>query len=112
MQLNISHYTKCIGYDCRSMITFDSSAGNPLELKSIVQQELIKKGILWSGFHNMSFSHTNEDIEYTLKAYEEVLSFLKEAVEKNEVAASLKGKPVEPVFRKVSNFNTKPKAAF
>lgn len=110
-QLNIGHYTKCIGYDCRSLITFDASAGNPLEVKSLVQQELIKKGILWSGFHNMSFSHTDEDIEYTLKAYREVLLFLKEAVEKNEVTARLKGTPVEAVFRKVSNFNTKPKAA-
>lgn len=110
-QLNIGHYTKCIGYDCRSLITFDASAGNPLEVKSLVQQELIKKGILWSGFHNMSFSHTDEDIEYTLKAYSEVLPFLKEAVEKNEVTARLKGTPVEAVFRKVSNFNTKPKAA-
>jgi len=110
-QLNIGHYTKCIGYDCRSLITFEASAGNALEVKSLVQQELIKKGILWSGFHNMSFSHTDEDIEYTLKAYSEVLPFLKEAVEKNEVTSRLKGTPVEAVFRKVSNFNTKPKAA-
>ncbi|KAI9446907.1 glutamate-1-semialdehyde aminotransferase [Russula earlei] len=107
-ELGISHYTRCVGYDCRSLITFDASAGNPLELKSYVQQELIRKGILWSGFHNMSFSHTDEDIQYTLQAYREVLQLLKEAVEKSTVAASLKGKPVEAVFRKVTNFNTKP----
>lgn len=61
-------YTKAIGYNFRSMITFDEKAGNPLELKSFVQQELIKRGILWSGTHNMSYSHANSDIEYTLEA--------------------------------------------
>ena len=103
------NYTKCIGFECRSLITFDPSAGNPLELKSLVQQEMIKRGILWGGFHNMSYSHSNEDIDYTLKTYKEVLPILKDAVDNNKVKESLKGEAVEPVFRKVSNFNTKPK---
>jgi glutamate-1-semialdehyde aminotransferase len=107
-ELGIHHYTKCVGYDCRSMVTFDASAGNPLELKSFVQQELIKKGILWSGFHNMSYSHTDEDVAYTLKAYHAVLELLKIAVAQNEVAALLKGKPVEAVFRKLSDVKVQP----
>jgi hypothetical protein len=90
------------------MVTFDASAGNPLELKSFVQQELIKKGILWSGFHNMCYSHTDEDVAYTLKAYRAVLELLKIAVAKNEVADSLKGKPVEAVFRKLSDVKVQP----
>ena len=104
-------YSKCIGYDCRSIVTFDAakSGQNPLEMKSLVQQEMIKRGILWGGFHNMSFSHSDEDVEYTLKAYRDVLPILKEAVEKQDVHGFLKGDPVEPVFRKTSNFNTKPK---
>lgn len=103
------NYTKCSGFDCRTIMTFDSSAGNPLELKSLVQQEMIKRGILWGGFHNMSFSHSDSDIEYTLKAYKEVLPILRKAVEENNVKGYLRGEPVEPVFRKVSNFNMKPK---
>ena len=102
-------YTKCIGYECRSLMTFDASAGNPLEMKSLVQQEMIKRGILWGGFHNMSFSHSDDDVDYTLKTYREVLPILKKAVNENNVRGYLKGEPVEPVFRKVSNFNTKPK---
>ena len=102
-------YTKCIGYECRSLVTFDSSAGNTLEMKSLVQQEMIKRGILWGGFHNMSYSHTDDDIEYTLKVYRDVLPILKKAVDEKNVRGYLKGEPVEPVFRKVSNFNTKPK---
>jgi glutamate-1-semialdehyde 2,1-aminomutase len=101
-------YTKCIGYECRSLITFDTKAGNPLEIKALVQQEMIKRGILWGGFHNMSYSHSDEDIEYTLNVYKEVLPILKKAVAENNVKGYLKGEPVAPVFRKVTNFHTKP----
>jgi glutamate-1-semialdehyde 2,1-aminomutase len=108
-ELGISSYTKCVGYNCRSMVTFDASAGDPLILKSFVQQEMIKRGILWAGFHNMCFTHSDEDITYTLKAYTEVLQLLKKAVEEKNVAEQLKGEPLEMVFRKVSNYNIKPK---
>lgn len=103
------NYTRCSGFDCRTIMTFDGSAGNPLEMKSLVQQEMIKRGILWGGFHNMSFSHSDSDIEYTLKVYKEVLPILKKAVEENNIKGYLRGEPVGPVFRKVSNFNMKPK---
>lgn len=103
------NYTKCVGFECRSLITFDASAGNPLEMKSLVQQEMIKRGILWGGFHNMSYSHSNDDVNYILNSYKDVLPVLKNTVDNNTVKESLKGEPVEPVFRKVSNFNTKPK---
>lgn len=105
------NFTKCSGFDCRTIITFDGekSGCNPLEMKSLVQQEMIKRGILWGGFHNMSFSHSDEDIDYTLKAYEDVLPILKNAVEEKDVKKYLKGEPLEPVFRKVGNFNIKPK---
>lgn len=101
-------YTSAKGYNFRSIVTFDAKAGDPLILKSLVQQELIKRGILWSGFHNMSFSHTEDDINYTLQVYREVLPILKESVEKNNTAELIKGIPVQPVFRKTDNFNTKP----
>jgi glutamate-1-semialdehyde 2,1-aminomutase len=102
-------YTKCSGYYCRTIITFDAKAGNPFEMKTLVQQEMIKRGILWGGFHNMCFSHTGEDIAYTIKAYEDVLPILKKAVEERNVTEYLKGAVLEPVFRKTSNFNLKPK---
>lgn len=102
-------YTKAIGYPYRTMVTFDQTAGNPLILKSIVQQEMIKRGVLWAGFHNMSYSHSESDINHTLKAYKEVLSILKEAVASGNPESFLHGEPVEPVFRRVGNFNMKPK---
>jgi hypothetical protein len=91
------------------MITFNSAYGNPLEMKSYFQQELLKNGILWSGFHNMSYSHSDEDIEYTLEVYTDVLQKLKNAVEEKTLSRLVLGEAIKPVFRKVTNFNTKPK---
>lgn len=108
-ELGIAHYTKCVGYNCRSMVTFDASAGDPLVLKTFVQQEMIKCGILWAGFHNMCYSHTDADIDYTLTAYRHVLGLLKSAVEAGNVRDLLRGEPVQAVFRKTGSFNIKPK---
>ena len=61
---------------------------------------MIKRGVLWGGFHNMCYSHSPEDLAHTLDVYREVLPLLKEAVDANNVLESLQGEPVEPVFRK------------
>ncbi len=101
-------FTKTIGYNWRSMATFDEKAGDPLIQKSLMQQEMIKRGVLWQGFFNMSFSHSNTDVDYTLQALDESLPILKKAVQENKLKESLRGIPVQPVFRKVDNFNMKP----
>ena len=97
-------YTKCSGYGVRSIITFNPEIANPLEMKSLVQQEMIKRGILWGGFHNMCYSHSDEDINHTLEAYNDVLPILKKAVNENNIKKYLKGNVIEPVFRKTTNF--------
>lgn len=101
-------FTKAIGYNWRSMATFDEKAGDPLLQKSLMQQEMIRRGVLWQGFFNMSYSHSNVDVDYTLKALEESLSVLKQAVAEGKLKEMLKGEPVQPVFRKVDSFNMKP----
>lgn len=108
--LGISSWTRCVGADARTMVTFDPSAGDPLELKSLLSQELVRRGVLWSGFHNMAFAHGNEEVSRLLGAYEEALPILREAVETGTVRRRLRGKPVEPVFRKTSHFHVKPRS--
>ncbi len=100
---DLSAVTTCQGFDCRTIITFNASAGDPLIMKSFVQQEMIKRGILWGGFHNVCFTHTQDDVAKTLAAYDEVLPLLADGLKKNELASLLRGKPVEAVFRAVGN---------
>ena len=109
IELGLEKYTKCIGYNCRSMVTFTPEAGNGLEVKTFMQQEMIRRGILWAGFHNMCYSHSDADINKTLKVYREVLPLLKKAIEEGTVKQQLKGEVLEAVFRKTSSYNIKPK---
>jgi glutamate-1-semialdehyde aminotransferase len=109
IEFGMDKYTRCIGYNCRSMVTFTPEAGNGLEVKALMQQEMIKRGVLWAGFHNMCFSHSDEDIRYTLSAYRDVMPIMKEAIESGDVKKYLRGEALEAVFRKVSDYNIKPK---
>jgi glutamate-1-semialdehyde 2,1-aminomutase/spore coat polysaccharide biosynthesis protein SpsF len=76
-----------------------------------VQQELIRRGVLWNGFHNLCAAHTSEDIDYLLRAYAEVLPALDAELRRGTLTRALKGEPVEAVFRRTTQFNLKPKRA-
>ena len=101
-------WTTCVGYGWRSMVTFKPEAGNPLVVKALLQQEMIRNGILWGGFHNMCLGHTPEDVEMVLLAYRDALPRVKQWVASGEPEKHLVGEPLEPVFRKTGNFNMKP----
>jgi glutamate-1-semialdehyde aminotransferase/NAD(P)-dependent dehydrogenase (short-subunit alcohol dehydrogenase family) len=105
--LGIGEQTACIGAGCRSLVTF-SNVPDPLTLKTLVQQELIRRGILWSGGHVLSAAHTDKDCAYVLEAYADFLPMIREAIERGDAATRLRGSVVEPVFRKTTQFNSKP----
>ena len=103
-------FSRCVGLDYRTMIAFDAAKGDPLVQKSLMQQELIKRGVLWNGFHNVSLSHDDGDIAHLLDAYREVLPILRSAVHEGRLRDYLRGEPVAPVFRRTTNFHTKKRA--
>ena len=104
----VSEFVQCVGYPCRSIISFDGCGiFEPLQIKSYFQQELIRRGVLWTAYHALSYSHKREEIEYTLNCYEDVLKLFKDIVDKKKDLRSLiEGIPVKPVFRKVADFNS------
>ncbi|MGH8653276.1 MAG: aminotransferase class III-fold pyridoxal phosphate-dependent enzyme [Gammaproteobacteria bacterium] len=89
------------GYPFRTLMNFKPQSADPLELKTLVQQELLRWGILWSGVHNICYAHSEQDIDYTLQAFAEVFESLKCAVLSGTVRESLRGEVVQPVFRRV-----------
>ena len=106
-------FSRCVGFGCRTLVSFTPvgpAAGmEPRLLKSFVQQELIRHGVLWGGFHNLSAAHTQADVDYLLAVYRQVLPALRELVARDGIAQALRGAPVEPIFRQTSNFNLRPK---
>lgn len=98
-KLGLEH-TRARGLPCRSLITFDAVAGDPLLQKSLVQQELIRHGVLWTGFNNLCLAHGEAEIDHVLLAYERALTTLSKAIGSGGLRESLRGRPVQPVFRK------------
>jgi glutamate-1-semialdehyde aminotransferase len=113
--LGPSPFARCVGFGCRTMVTFApeglAAGADPLVMKSLVQQELIRRGVLWGGFHNLSAAHTDAQIDHLLDAHRAALRVLRAALERGALREALRGEPVEPVFRRTTDFNVKPKLA-
>ena len=98
----LENYVEIIGLPPRTVMTFKNEKGEEsLEMKSLFQQECIKRGVLFTGAHNISYSHTKETIDKTMEVYSESLKILKEAIETSSIRDRLEGGIVEPVFRKI-----------
>ena len=100
-ELGVERFVRCIGLPPRTVVTFyDESGRESLLIKSLFQQECLKRGVLFSGGHNLCFSHNDDDIDSTLRVYRAGMEILAEAIRKDEVSECLEGEPVKPVFRK------------
>jgi glutamate-1-semialdehyde aminotransferase len=108
----LSAVTRCDGPACRTMVGFTPpDAGSALPLKSLAQQELLKRGVLWAGTHTLCNALTDEEVTHLLAAWDEVLAIVASALASDSVHSMLRGEPVEPVFRRTSNFDLRPRPA-
>jgi hypothetical protein len=97
----MENYVRCAGMPPRTVVTFfDESGRESLLVKSLFQQECLKRGVLFSGGHNICFSHSDEDVEHTLRVYRAALEITREAISRANMEEMLEGDPVQPVFRR------------
>jgi glutamate-1-semialdehyde 2,1-aminomutase/spore coat polysaccharide biosynthesis protein SpsF len=100
-QFGVEMFVRCAGLPPRTVVNFfDESGRDSLLVKSLFQQECLKRGVLFSGGHNLCYSHSNEDIEFTLRVYRAAMEIVGDAIRRNKVEAMLEGRPVQPVFRR------------
>ncbi|GIW07598.1 MAG: glutamate-1-semialdehyde 2,1-aminomutase [Dehalococcoidia bacterium] len=100
-ELGLTRYTECVGLPPRTVITFRDEQGNEsLIYKTLVQQECLKRGILFSGSQNLCYRHSDDDIAITLEVYRTALTILAEAIAAGDALDRLEGPVVEPVFRR------------
>ncbi|MBW2064557.1 MAG: aminotransferase class III-fold pyridoxal phosphate-dependent enzyme, partial [Deltaproteobacteria bacterium] len=69
------------------------------EIKSLIKQEMLRRGILISVSHNLSYSHSSEDLETLLRSYDEVMGLLRKALDNGNLPELLIGNPIEPIFK-------------
>lgn len=89
------------GYPVRTVMGFTGPEKEGLAMKTFFQQECAKRGVLFTGGHNISLPHSDEVISKTLSVYSEVLDILRYGFKYGMIGEMIEGRLLEPVFRKV-----------
>lgn len=86
------------GSEPRQNLTFDSSYDDPVGLKALFFQEMVKQGVFFGNVILIQFSHTKKDIAKTIKAADKSFKFVSENLD--NVDSALEGKKMVDIFRK------------
>jgi glutamate-1-semialdehyde aminotransferase/spore coat polysaccharide biosynthesis protein SpsF (cytidylyltransferase family) len=90
----------CVGYPTWSLMKFrDAQGKDSLLLRSLVSQELAKRGILALVTHNMTAAHDDVAVRQTLQTYAAVFKTVAEWLQDPKPERFLEGALIEPVFR-------------
>ena len=76
-----------------------SDPTSALELRSLFQQEALRRGILTHGNHMLCLAHSDTVIDATLTLYGEIFAILSDAVRAGAVAQRLTGAPMQQALR-------------
>jgi glutamate-1-semialdehyde-2,1-aminomutase len=99
-EFHVDRLVRCVGLPPRSVVTFfDESERESLLVKSLFQQECLKRDVLFSGGQNICFSHSTEDIEYTLRVYRTAMEIVRAAIRRGNLRDQIEGEPEQPLFR-------------
>lgn len=98
--LELTHLTEMIGYGWWPEYLFYDEQGNvSLEIQSLFQQEIVRRGILTRAGIFLCGSHQISHIDKTLEAFQEALIIVSEAVKEDKVLSWLDGEVLKPVIR-------------
>jgi glutamate-1-semialdehyde aminotransferase/spore coat polysaccharide biosynthesis protein SpsF (cytidylyltransferase family) len=100
-EYNLAAVTDCAGLPPWTVVTFAEQAPwSGLQLKTLFQQEMLRRGILFSGSQFISLAHSAADIDRTLDAYRHAMRTLRFALDSNVVDQLTLGSVNELVFRR------------
>jgi len=98
----VDHLTDAAGMGPRISTNFrdaDAAGASANALESLFMQEAHRGGVLFTGNHLPSYSHSDADIEEMLAVYDDAMAELADAVDAGEVESRLDGKPVGASLR-------------
>ncbi len=98
-QHKLSHMLSCSGHPAWSFLHFhDVSPYSLWEIKTYWMQEVMARGILSQGTHNLNYAHTQNDIDRLLLVYDEVFALLKTHVENKTLEQNTHCEVLKPLF--------------
>jgi glutamate-1-semialdehyde 2,1-aminomutase len=96
----VGDFLSLAGHPSWSFLVFKDCAGHTLwEIKTLWMQEVLDRGILSFGTHNMSYAHSEADVDRLLAVYDEVFPILRDAVLDRRMGQYLRCRPLEPLFK-------------
>jgi glutamate-1-semialdehyde 2,1-aminomutase len=87
------------GHPTWSFLQFKDARGATMwEVKTLFMQEMLKRGVLTYGTHNISYAHSPADLDQLATAYDETLAVIKRGLSAG-VRTLLECAVLEPLFR-------------
>ncbi len=101
-QYELGQHMRCVGYGPRSVLQFTTPDGEEdVVLKTLFQQEYMRRGILTCNCHNMCLAHTGEVVDQLLGVYDDVMELVGDLVLGGEdLRSHVEGELPQPVFRR------------
>jgi glutamate-1-semialdehyde 2,1-aminomutase len=81
------------------LVIKDTAGCSMWEAKTLLMQELLARGILWIGTHNLNYAHGYADIVRLLDAYDQAFPMLRQAIETGRPKDFLRCDPLQPLFK-------------
>ena len=77
----------------------DRPQADAFTLKTLFMQEVLARGVLAYGTHNMSYAHGDAEVAALLAAYDATFAVMAEALSDGDVLARLRCEPLKPLFK-------------
>jgi len=81
------------------LVVRDLEGVSSFTTKTLLLQELFERGILALGTHNLSYAHSDPDIDLLLTAYDQIFPLLRAGVLDGKMGQLLRCEPLQPLFR-------------
>ena len=99
-QLKLGDVLRVSGHPSWSFLTWYSSSGFTAdEIKTYFAQLMYENGVLILSTHNISLAHSEKIIDQSINIYYEVLSQVKDSLDKGNLKEKLKVEPLLPLFK-------------
>jgi glutamate-1-semialdehyde aminotransferase len=100
---HLSHVLSIGGFNWSSFLTVKNANGEiDFGLRTLFMQEMIKHGVLYQGILAPCFSHTKEDIDLMLYAFDAACTMMHKGLEDGYEKHLIGNSVIKPVFRKLN----------
>jgi len=99
-RFKLEEHLECEGLPPRTVVNFRGrDSQESLAMKSVFQQECMKRGVLFPGSQMLSLRHGQSEVDFILRVYAASMEILADTLKKGNWSDVLEAEPIQPVFR-------------